>query len=53
MEKLISDILEDVHKINSDFISLIKSNIKNDSKSYFSLNKNKELMKSLKELKIL
>ena len=53
MEKLKSDILEDVHKINSDFISLIKSNIKNDSKSYFSLNKNKELMKSLKELKIL
>ena len=37
----------------SDFISLIESNIKSDSKSLFTLNKNKELMKSLKELKIL
>ena len=53
MEKLKSDILENVHKINSDFISLIKSNIKNDSKSYFSLNKNKEYNEKFKRIKIL
>ena len=53
MEKLKSDILEDVHKINSDFISLIKSNIKSDSKSYFSLNKNKEYNEKFKRIKIL
>ena len=50
MEKLKSDILEDVHKKNSDFISLIESNIKSDSKSPFAWNKN--MMKILKELKI-
>ena len=52
MEKLKSDILENVHKINSDFISLIDSNIKSDSKSPFILNKNNEYDEKFKRLKI-
>ena len=50
MEKLKSDILEDVHKKNSDFISLIESNIKSDSKSPFTLNKNNEYDEKFKRI---
>ena len=50
MEKLKSDILEDVHKKNSDFISLIESNIKSDSKSPFNLNKNNQYDEKFKRI---
>ena len=42
-----------INEKNSDFISLNESNIKSDSKSYFSLNKNKEYNEKFKRIKIL
>ena len=50
MEKLKSDILEDIHKKNSDFIYLIESNIKSDSKTPFTLNKNNEYDEKFKRI---